>query len=78
MTTDQDREVRTLRWQLKQLGKQLGRAGATIYQLRNEVAALRGMASVSPGDYKRLLNQLRDSETENRRLREKLTAKEEG
>jgi hypothetical protein len=79
MSDDQDREIRTLKWRLKLLGKQLGKSGATIYALRNENAALRLNPELrSTGDYRRLLNQLRDSENENRRLREKLQTKNEG
>lgn len=67
-----NREVRTLKWKLKTLGKQNGRQGTTIYGLRNEVVALRVGLSVFPGDYKRVLQRLREAEEENRRLREKL------
>lgn len=66
------REVRTLRYQKRQLGKQLGRAGATIFALRNEVAGLRGVAHVTPGDHARLLEQLRMLHAENVRLQDKL------
>lgn len=72
------REIRTLRYRQKQLGKDLGRAGATIFALRNELAAIREVrGQISPGDYRRLLNEKRSVDTENRRLREKLAAKEE-
>lgn len=80
--TEQDREekreIRTLKWQVRQLGKQLGRAGATIHQLRGANAALREMAARSPGEYDRLFAQLRAAQVENRRLRDKLDAKEGG
>jgi hypothetical protein len=71
-------EVRTLKWKLKSICKQNGKQGQTIFDLRNQVDALRATAGErSIGDYRRLLQQLRASEEENRRLREKLAAKEE-
>ena len=66
---DLARTVRTLKYQKKLLGKQLGKAGATIFDLRNQVAALREIVQFTPGDYKRVLARLRDAEAENRRLR---------
>lgn len=75
---DQGREVRTLKWQNKQLGKQLGKAGAQIFALRNENAALREAVQWGPGDRARLYNEVRELSVENRRLREKLEAKNEG
>lgn len=74
------RENRTLLWQVKQLGKQLGKQGDTIFRLRNEAAALRLASLLTPGDYHRMLTQLRESQAEtqrlrvdNRRLRDRLT-----
>lgn len=67
------REVRTLAWKVKNLGKQLGRAGETIYRLRNENAALRQGLQVAPGDYERLYQQHLLALRENRRLRAELT-----
>lgn len=80
MTAKEDStEVRTLKWKLKTLGKQLGKQGQVIFDLRNQVDALRHTEGArSVGDYRRLLAQLRASEEENRRLREKLSTKEGG
>lgn len=36
-----DSEVRTLRWRNKQLGKQLGKAGQKIHELRCQLAEVR-------------------------------------
>lgn len=69
-------ENRTLRWKARQLGKQSGRQGRTIFALRNEVAALREGLKVHPGDYTRLLTRFRSLQEENQRLREKLAAKQ--
>ncbi len=60
LQTDAHREVRTLKWRIKLLGKQLGRAGQTIHELRNRCAALSLAITVNPGDYQRLLEQNRD------------------
>lgn len=54
--TDAHRQVRTLKWRVKQLGKQLGKAGQTIHELRGANAALRMIANYSPGDWERVLN----------------------
>jgi len=71
------RENRTLRWKFKSICKQNGKQGQAIFDLRNEVAALRNTSGQrSIGDYRRLLQQLRASEEENRRLREKLDESE--
>lgn len=72
MPTNNDHEVRHLKWQLKQLGKQLGKAGATIYALRNENAALRQMLTVDRGDYARNLQRIRNAEAAIHVLIEKL------
>ena len=60
LQNDAHREVRTLKWKLKLLGKQLGKAGQTIHELRNSNAALRLAVTVHPGDYERLLQQNRE------------------
>ena len=66
------RENRTLAWKVKNLGKQLGRAGETIYRLRNENAALRQGLQLRPGDYERLYQQHLLALRENERLRTEL------
>lgn len=38
---DDNHELRDLRWRNKQLGKQLGKAGAKIHELRSELAEVR-------------------------------------
>lgn len=68
-------EVRELRRQLKAVHKQLGKQGQTIYNLRNEVVALQVSVCWKPGDRARMLQQLRASDEQNQRLREKLHAK---
>lgn len=70
------RENRTLRWQVKQLGKQLGKQGRRIYELRNETTSLRMAVLVNPGDVRRLMAQLREVKAENAQLREKLAARD--
>lgn len=70
------RAVRSLKYQKRQLGKQLGAAGRTIFQLRNEVAALREAVQWNPGDRARLLRENTAVIIENRRLKEKLAAAE--
>jgi len=67
------RENRTLAWKVKNLGKQLGRAGETIYRLRNENAALRAGLQLTPGDYTRLYQQHLLALRENDRLHKELT-----
>jgi len=61
-------EVRSLRWKVKQLGKQIGKASATIYALRNENAALREAVTWTPGDRARLYSEVREQAVEIRRL----------
>lgn len=79
MTAKEDSvEVRTLKWKLRNLSKQNGRQGATIFALRNEVAALREANTFNPGDRARLFAEVRALNVENRRLRDKLDTKEEG
>lgn len=73
---DFKRENRTLRWQNKNLGKQLGKAGSTIFELRNLVAAIRQGLLVTPGDYTRLLNQSREQAIRIQELEEKAAASE--
>lgn len=41
--TDENSEVRELRWRIRQLGKQNGRQGETIHRLRAELAEMREM-----------------------------------
>lgn len=54
------RDLRTARWKARDLGKASGRQGQRIFELRNEVAALREILQVRPGDYKSLLQNNRD------------------
>lgn len=63
-------ENRKLRWEVRQLGKQLGRAGRTIFALRNEVAALRQTLAIPPGDYERLFRSSRALRDVNAQLRD--------
>lgn len=70
------RENRTLQWKAKNLGRQLGKAGQTIYELRCEIALLRGAVTYRPGDIARLLAQLRAAEARIERLQEKLATAE--
>lgn len=48
-------EVRDLKYKIKQLGKQCGKQGQTIHHLRGEVAALRRLVNISPGDLERIM-----------------------
>lgn len=74
---DLARSVRNLQWKVKNLGKQNGRQGQVIHDLRNANDALRASESHrSLGSYRGLLAQLRASEAENARLREKLAGQE--
>lgn len=68
------RENRTLRWKIKLLGKQTGKQGTRIYELRNENAALRAGLLVSPGDRERLFAQLREVQADNQRLCDMLSS----
>lgn len=70
------REVRTLNWKLKTANKQSGAQGKKIYELRNEVTSLRLLQQLTPGDYRRLLDQNRDQAREIAQLQEKLAAKD--
>jgi predicted nuclease with TOPRIM domain len=71
------RENRTLRWKLKSLGKQCGKQGQRIFELRNENAALREGREVKMGDYLNLLRSYRAATKEIRRLRGLLDALDE-
>lgn len=71
-------EVRELKWKLKELSKQNGRQGHTIFNLRNENAALR--EAISPDHrrgYQRNLERMRLAEAEVAALQEKLNAREQ-
>jgi predicted RNase H-like nuclease (RuvC/YqgF family) len=59
MTNNESHEVRELRWKVKQLGRQLGKAGDTIHTLRAELAQARAFLLLGPGTYERTLVQLR-------------------
>ena len=48
-------EVRALRWKIKQLGKQAGKQGQTIYELRCQLAELRSLMSKEQRGYVRTL-----------------------
>jgi hypothetical protein len=71
-------QLRTALWRLGLANRQMGKQGATIYQLRTENAALREGLTFNPGDRARLLDQLHAAEAENQRLKEKLAAKDQG
>lgn len=78
---DLSAQVRGLQWKLKQLGKQAGKQGQTIFELRNENAALREAVHWSPGDRARLYGDLRRTAVELRRAQEenrRLRADNEG
>lgn len=66
------REVRTLRWKLKTLGKQLGQAGERIHQLRTEIEYLRTGITVSPRDHYSSLERMRAAEAEVEKLRKQI------
>lgn len=55
MTDDENREMRTLRWRNKQLGKQLGKAGQRIHELRCALAECREInGKIARGDLRDL------------------------
>lgn len=64
------REIRTLKWKNKELGRSCGKQGARIYDLRNEVAALRQALTIDPGSYRNLLANLRETRRDNATLAE--------
>lgn len=68
--------IADLEYKSKQLGKQLGRSGATIYGLRNQVAGLRQALTISPGDYDRLLATARQQAQLIGTLQDKIKASE--
>lgn len=63
-------EIRTLRWKVKTLGRQLGKSGERIHQLRTEAEYRRAIAMVDPRGYSANLERLRAAET---RVNELLT-----
>jgi hypothetical protein len=48
----EDHEVRNLKFKVKSLGRELGKAGARVYDLRCQVAEARSMNHISPGSYR--------------------------
>lgn len=62
-------ELRTWRWTAKNLGKQLGKAGDKIHQLRGELAAARIVAGVDGRGYFNNLERMRAADTEVLELR---------
>ncbi|MGB5794434.1 MAG: hypothetical protein WBH51_01430 [Mycolicibacter algericus] len=71
--TGDDHEVRKLRWTVKQLGRQLGKAGATIYAQRCQIEELRALVDKSRrGDLRRLERLVIDLADENAILRGRL------
>lgn len=55
---DLEREVRTLKYQKKQMGKQVGSQGAKIYELRCQLAEARQLIMVDPSLYRRVREDL--------------------
>jgi predicted RNase H-like nuclease (RuvC/YqgF family) len=72
MTNNESHEVRELRWKVKQLGRQLGKAGDTIHTLRAELAQARAIQWITPGSYDRLVAQLHASNRDVDELEERL------
>lgn len=55
MNDDENREMRTLRWRNKSLGKQLGKAGQKIHELRCALAECREInGKIARGDLRDL------------------------
>jgi predicted RNase H-like nuclease (RuvC/YqgF family) len=66
---NENHEIRKLRWQNRQLGKQLGKAGATIHQLRGELAEVREInGKIARGEVRDLERSVVTLITENARL----------
>lgn len=51
---EKDRLIRELRWKVKQLGKQVGRQGQRIYELRCQLAEARSLVTVDASGYRAL------------------------
>lgn len=66
------REARALRWKAKTLGRQLGRAGERIHQLRCELAASRQGRNLPVGSYYAALERMRAAEVEAEQLRSRI------
>ena len=65
-------EARTLRYDRKRLAKELGRAGARIYELRCQLEEARSLTTVSRTGYRSLLAERNDLVAQVARLEEKL------
>jgi Mg2+ and Co2+ transporter CorA len=57
--SDFHREVRSLRWKVKNLGKQNGKQAQRIYELRCQLAEARGLITVDASAYRSLRDQAR-------------------
>jgi hypothetical protein len=66
------REVRELRWKAKNLGRQLGRAGAKIHQLRAEVVYAYSGTQIDTRGYHVNLERMRAAEAEVLELRARI------
>lgn len=55
-------EARTLRYRVKQLGKELGRTGARLYDARCQLAEARACNQIDPTGYRGLLARCREAE----------------
>ncbi len=74
--------VRDLRWTVKNLGKQNGKQAQKIYDLRCQLAEVRGLTQVDRTGYRALRDKVAEQAEEIRELKEKWaaleTAAEEG
>lgn len=57
-----DRETRVLRRKIKDLGRQLGKNSAKVYELRCQLAEARSMIGVDPRSYRANLDRMRAAE----------------
>lgn len=68
----EDHEVRNLRFKVKSLGRELGKAGARVYDLRCQLAEAQSMLHISPGSYRSTYVRMVEAEARNDALQARL------
>lgn len=68
----EDHEVRSLKFRLKNMGRELGKAGHRVYDLRCQVAETRSLINISPGSYRSLYVRMKETERKNEELQARL------
>lgn len=77
MRREEGTTARTFRWKAKELGRQLGKAGAKIYELRCQLETSRSVYDkIAGGDYWRLLDQRNDLQRRVKEMEELIKEKE--